>query len=93
MPHLAEQLLPCEGNGAITEPLLLLLQRTPQCWPAVSAAPKYLCMSSEHSHQLLCELIEEVEGESLKTFILLAVTVTFLREFALFPSQLAEVSS
>lgn len=93
MPHLAEQLLPCEGDGATTEPLLLLLQRNPQCWAAVSAVPKYLFISSEHSHQLLCELIEEVEGESLKNFILLAVSVTLLREFALFPSQLAEVSS
>lgn len=71
MPHLAEQFLPCEGNGIITE----LLQRNPQCWEAVPLVTKYLFVGSEHSHQLLFELIKEVEGESLNNFILLAVTV------------------
>lgn len=55
------------------------------------SVPKHLFMGSEHSHQLLFEPIGGVEGESLNNFILLAVTL--LREFALFPSQLAEESS
>lgn len=42
--------------------------------------PKHLFMSSGHSHQLLFELTEEVEGESLNNFMLLAVTVLLYYE-------------